>query len=58
MLANEFVERRTDIPHTCGRSHLHLIVRWASKNLGEDFGMDLEEDLFPLVGWDALHEYP
>ena len=22
-----------------------------------DFGMDLEEELFPLVGRDALHEY-
>ena len=23
-----------------------------------DFGMDLKEGLFPLVGRDALHEYP
>ena len=23
-----------------------------------DSGMDLEEELFPLVRWDALHEYP
>ena len=23
-----------------------------------DFSMDLEEGLFPLVGRDALHEYP
>ena len=23
-----------------------------------DFDMDLEEELFPLVGWDALHEHP
>ena len=22
-----------------------------------DSGVDLEEELFPLVGWDALHEY-
>ena len=26
--------------------------------MSTDFGMDLEEELFPLVGRDALHEYP
>ena len=25
--------------------------------MSADFGMDLEEELFPLVGRDALHEY-
>ena len=72
MPANGFVERRTGILHTCGRPPLHLIARWASKNLGESFsdqrpwgrmmfvnpGMDLEEEVLPLVGGDALHEHP
>ena len=26
--------------------------------MSADSGMDLEEELFPLVGRDALHEYP
>ena len=26
--------------------------------MSADFGMDLEEELFSLVGRDALHEYP
>ena len=26
--------------------------------MSTDSGMDLEEELFPLVGRDALHEYP
>ena len=26
--------------------------------MSADSGMDLEEELFPLVGWDGLHEYP
>ena len=25
--------------------------------MSTDSGMDLEEELFPLVGWDALHKY-
>ena len=25
--------------------------------MSADSSMDLEEELFPLVGWDALHEY-
>ena len=25
--------------------------------MSADFGMDLEEELFPLVGRDALHDY-
>ena len=25
--------------------------------MSTDFGMDFEEKLFPLVGWDALHEH-
>ena len=26
--------------------------------MSEDFGMDLKEELLPLVGGDALHEHP
>ena len=33
--ANEFDEHRIGIPHTYGRPPLHLVARWASKNLGE-----------------------
>ena len=29
-----------------------------SHMMSVDYSMDLEEELFSLVGWDALHEYP
>ena len=72
MAANGIAECRTGILHTCGRPPLHLAAWWASKNLGESFSdqwtrghvmsadpvMDLEEELLPLVGGDALHEHP
>ena len=72
MPANGFTERRTGILHTCRRPPLHLVAQWASKTLAKGFsnqrpcgrvmsanlGMDLEEELPPLVGGDTLHEYP
>ena len=71
MPVDEFVEHRTDILHTYGQPPLYLAARWASKNLGKGFpnqrpqgrvmsvdsGMDFEEELFSLVGRDALYEY-
>ena len=71
MLANGFAERRTGILRTCGRPPLHPIERGLVKTLTKGFsdqrprghvmstdsGMDLDKELFPLVGRDALHEY-